>query len=467
MCLQEKLMEYELSLQSQTTRDKSKPPEPIYDLFFFSSKDDKELSRARRKLLLENRRSRFEVAANSVISAPHRTTDGAWRSVRHIDLRIREEEQRHAGEEASNIGVYTPNDLSVVERMLVHLHVKDRDLIYIAEKRLADSAAPDQQQAAYQRQEIQERPFVKIGTVLDALTWTFDLISSPRPRFLRSLAAFASDDNDIAALLAPQTAEAIRIERPHQLFTVADVFDRFPSVRLSFADFFQIAPPNSPRYYTISSSRRFISDIVSITLGLRKVDALPLPRCSSYLAMLKPGEFVRASFYQSSFVFPLHDHRPVMLISAGTGIAPFRAFLQDLQLESDSSLHQHRPAYFFYGCRAANVDFLYAHELKHALDSGVLDQLHVAFSDDSKEPKRYVQDALLDERELVARHLLVDEGYVYVCGSLTMGRAVKKAISAALLRHPEFSGGAILTKEDADRVVTQKLAGHFIITEFW
>ncbi|KAF1775039.1 Histidine phosphatase superfamily [Phytophthora cactorum] len=328
----EKLLEYELSLQSQNERRKPETPAPKYDLSFYSSKDDEELSDARLKLLTEANRAVFEVAASDVISAPHQTTDGAWRS--------------HA--------------------------------------------------------------------------------------------------------------------------TVADIFDRFPSVRLSFAEFFQIAPPTAPRYYTVSSSRQFAPDAVSITLGLRKTDTLPLPRCSSYLAMLKPGDAIRASFYQSSFVFPFHDHRPIMLISAGTGIAPFRAFLQDLEHENDTSPHQHRPAYLFYGCREASVDFLYGEELQRARDDGVLDQLHVEFSGESDKPKRvHVQDALLDQSKLVARHLLADEGYVYVCGSLAMGRAVKKAIAAAILKHPEFSGGAITTQEDAEHVVTQKLAGQLIITELW
>ncbi|KUF95362.1 Chaperone protein ClpB1 [Phytophthora nicotianae] len=459
---QEKLLEYELSLQSQNQRKKPEPPASKYDLSFYSSKDDEELSDTRRKLLIEADRAVFEVAANDVISAPHQTADGAWRSVRHIDLHIREDQQELVSEQASNIGVYVPNDPSVVERMLVHLHVEDPNVVFTAEL-LPDS--PDDGQ--HQHQGFEHRPFARAGTVHDALTWTFDLDSTPRQSFLRSLAAYASDENDVAALMSPQTAEAIQAERPHQHVTVADIFDRFPSIRLSFAEFFQNAPPTAPRYYTVSSSRQFVPDIVSITLGIRKTDAQPLPRCSSYLAMLKQGDAIRASFYQSSFVFPFHDRRPIMLISAGTGIAPFRAFLQDLEHENDTSPHHHRPAYLFYGCREASVDFLYGEELQRARDSGVLDKLHVEFSGENDQPKRYVQDALRDQSELVARHLLADEGYIYVCGSLDMGRAVKKAIAAALLKHPEYSNGVITTQEDAERVVTQKLAGQLIITELW
>ncbi|CAH0490318.1 unnamed protein product [Peronospora farinosa] len=433
---QEQLLEYELSLQSQNRRKKPKIPVPMYDLSFYSSKDDKEVSSAWQMLLTETNCGVFGVAANDVISAPHQTADGAWRSVRHIDLRVRDDQQEHISKQASNIGVYVPNDLPVVERMLVHLHVEDPSVVYAA-KPLADS----KQQSSLQHQPLQQHPFAHVGTVRDALTWSFDLISTPRPRFLRNLAAYASDDNDVAALMAPRTVDAIQAERPHQHVTIADIFDLFPSVRLSFADFF------------------------SDCAAQLSTDALPLPRCSSYLAMLKPGESIRASFYQSSFVFPFHDHRPIMLISAGTGIAPFRAFLQDLEHEHKTS--PHRSAYLFYGCREASMDFLYGEELERAWASGVLDQLHVAFSDDGDRPKQYVQDALIEQSELVARHLLRDEGYIYVCGSLDMGRAVRKAIAGAILRHPEFCGGAIATQEDAERIVRQKLAGHLIVTELW
>ncbi|OWZ21135.1 hypothetical protein PHMEG_0004349 [Phytophthora megakarya] len=382
---QEKLLEYELSLQSQNQM-KPQPPTPKYDLSFYSGKNDEKLSIARRKLLTEVDRAVFEVEVNDVISAPHQTKDGAWRSVRHIDLHIRDDQQEIVSDQASNIGVYVPNDLSEVQRMLAHLHVEDPNVVFTAEP--LDAAKENQQQASLQRTGYQQRPFAQVGTVHDALKWTFDLDSTPRPSFLRSLAAFASDENDVAALLAPQTTEAIQAERPHEHITVADILDRFPSVRLSFAEFFQIAPPNAPRYYTVSSSRQFDPDTVSITLGLRKTDTLPLPRCSSYLAMLKPGDSIRATFYQSSFVFPFHDHRPIMLISAGTGIAPFRAFLQDLEHEGESSPHLQRAAYMFYGCREASLDFLYAEDLERARDFGVLDQLHVVFSGDKGRPKQ-------------------------------------------------------------------------------
>lgn len=192
--------------------------------------------------------------------------------------------------------------------------------------------------------------------------------------------------------------------RPGRVVTVADIFDRFPSLRLNFASFFQIAPLNAPRYYTVSSSRRFYPDTVSITLGLKELETQPVPRCSSYLSSRRPGEdTIRASFFKSTFVFPQHDRRPIMLVSAGTGIAPFRAFLQELEHERQEEQQQqaldrlippispdttHRNAYLFYGCRSPEVDFLYGDEIHEAHEKRILDQLHVVFSNVEEQPKR-------------------------------------------------------------------------------
>lgn len=209
--------------------------------------------------------------------------------------------------------------------------------------------------------------------------------------------------------------------------TVADLFDRFPSLRLSFTAFYQFAPLNAPRYYTVSSSRRFSPKTVSLTLGLKKRETQPVPRCSSYLATLEPGrDAIRASFFHSSFVFPAQDRHPILLVSAGTGIAPFRAFMQDLEHEradeqlltmssavSTSGRHSavavedreedggaHRNAYLFYGCRSPEVDFLYSDEMQRAFEAQVLDQLHVVFSSAKNQPKR-VGGVLCIEIELM------------------------------------------------------------------
>ncbi|TYZ60050.1 hypothetical protein PybrP1_007241 [[Pythium] brassicae (nom. inval.)] len=432
---QEKLLEYELSrLDSADVRAQPKPrkPEPTHRVRFL---EPAELSDAERALLRENELAVFRIASNSLVSAPHRTKDDWWRSVRHIDLHVGARQKAYVGEDASNIAVFVPNDAAAVDRMLAHLRV-DPDVLFAAET-IASAA---DREAGAARPPLVPQPFAKTGSVREALTWSFDLVAPPRPGFLKSLAAFASDDRDIDALSMPNALDAFAATDSEHPPSVADVFDRFPSLRLSFAEFFDLAPRNAPRYYTVSSSRRFFPDRVSLTLGLKQRAAQPVPRCSSYLAALTPGQdAVRAAFFRSSFVFPRQDRRPILLVSAGTGIAPFRAFLQDLQHEREEEeledASSHRSASLFYGCRSPALDFLYGDEVQDALAAGVLDRLHVEFSSNEHQPKRYVQDALAEQSAMVVEHLVRERGHVFVCGSLAMGRAVKRTIAAALQEH--------------------------------
>lgn len=78
---------------------------------------------------------------------------------------------------------------------------------------------------------------------------------------------------------------------------------------------------------------------------------------------------------------------------------------------------------------------------------------------------QYVQDALADQSELVARHLMEENGYIYVCGGLEMGRAVKRAVAQALAKHPEISNAT--TEIAAKRLVARLFASHQIVTELW
>ncbi|GLE05259.1 hypothetical protein PINS_up014259 [Pythium insidiosum] len=315
---QEKLLEYELSQQGAAKVVKPNRPAPRYNITFLDQEPTPEQSAQMRA----NDRTLYTVARNELISQPYRTKDGAWRSVRHIDLHVDATQHDNVGDNASNIAVFVPNDSALVDRMLRHLQV-DPDIVFT----IAPIVTSDEPSKT-------PRPFEHISSVRDALTWSLDLVSTPRSSLLRQLAAYATDDEEVTTLMAPQAAETLKASRPDQPTTLADVFDLFPSVRIDLASFLQLAPLNSPRYYTVSSSRRRWRDSVSITLGLRRQDGQPLPRCSSYLSALEAGrDRVRATFFQSSFVFPHRDRRPIMMISAGTGIAPFRAFLQDLEHE--------------------------------------------------------------------------------------------------------------------------------------
>lgn len=127
------------------------------------------------------------------------------------------------------------------------------------------------------------------------------------------------------------------------------------------------------------------------------------------------------------------------MVAAGTGIAPFRGFLQQRARLAATGSHVGSMLLFF-GCRHPDQDFLYREELE-SLTSGPLKgklQVFTAFSRvDSG--RQYVQDRLREERELVNRTMVVEEAGFYVCGAVKMAKAVEQVVVAAIQKSNDWS----------------------------
>jgi sulfite reductase alpha subunit-like flavoprotein len=115
------------------------------------------------------------------------------------------------------------------------------------------------------------------------------------------------------------------------------------------------------------------------------------------------------------------------MIGAGTGMAPFRGFIQEFKAEGG----KRTKTMFFFGCRRSDEDFLYKEELNDAVEGKYLSELITAFSREQAH-KVYVQDRLRERSEEIGK-LLLDEGaYLYICGSHTMGKSVNEVLANAL-----------------------------------
>lgn len=200
-------MEYELSLQGRQL--KPTIPAPKYRVAYVAEDGP---SPAQQRMLEANNSAVFSVLANEMISEPHQVSDGAWRSVRHLDLHVNDEQQLLVSQHAANIGVYAPNDDAIVSRMAAFLGV-DLDRVFVADPLPSDEQKPAEDSGDIIQRDFPDRPFARIGTVREALTWSFDLITTPRSSFLRNLAAYATDTGEIERLMAPQAAEAIQAQR--------------------------------------------------------------------------------------------------------------------------------------------------------------------------------------------------------------------------------------------------------------
>lgn len=218
------------------------------------------------------------------------------------------------------------------------------------------------------------------------------------------------------------------------------------SCKLPLADFLHIAPRLQPRYYTISSSSNVHPQSIHITVALTE-NVLPDGRkfqgvCSSDLVSHVPSgrvSNVRVFVRPSTFRLPTSLATPVLMIGPGTGIAPMRAFLQDREFQfNDASKKSKKgvPAMenvLYFGCKNRDMDYIYRDELEGFKESGILTQLHIAFSREQNK-KVYVQHLIQrdEDAKQISRMLLDDEGYVFVCGATAMGNDVHEALLSVL-----------------------------------
>ena len=150
--------------------------------------------------------------------------------------------------------------------------------------------------------------------------------------------------------------------------------------------------------------------------------------CSNYLAGRRAGDVVHATIRETKAGFRLPDDasKPIIMVGPGTGLAPFRGFLQERAARKTKGATL-GPAMLFFGCRHPDQDYLYADELKGFAADGIV-ELHVAFSR-ADARKTYVQDLIAAQKDRVWS--LVENGaIIYVCGD---GGKMEPGVKAALV----------------------------------
>lgn len=183
----------------------------------------------------------------------------------------------------------------------------------------------------------------------------------------------------------------------------------------------------TPRLYSIASSQQEVGEEVHLTVGVVEFSQGDEQRqggASSFLAQrLEDGAAVKV-FVESNhnFKLPADDNTSVIMIGPGTGIAPFRAFVQER--DNREAIGKN---WLFFGDRTFTEDFLYQVEWQKYLKAGVVTQMDVAFSRDQTE-KVYVQQRILEQASQVWLWMQ-DGAYVYVCGDAThMAKDVHQAL---------------------------------------
>ncbi|EKB29805.1 assimilatory sulfite reductase (NADPH) flavoprotein subunit [Aeromonas dhakensis] len=229
---------------------------------------------------------------------------------------------------------------------------------------------------------------------------------------------------------------------------VVDVLKRFPT-ELTAEQLLGLLRPLTPRLYSIASSQSEVEEEVHLTVGVvrypQEDGTVRSGAASSYLADRLPEDAEVRVFveHNDNFRLPANPDTPVIMVGPGTGIAPFRAFLQEREAQGADGKN-----WLFFGTPHFTQDFLYQVEWQRYVKSGLLSKISLAFSRDQAN-KIYVQDRLR-EAGLELYQWLEAGAHFYVCGDANhMAKDVQEALLDVIAEHGQKS------REEAEEYLSE------------
>ncbi|MCX8047905.1 MAG: sulfite reductase [NADPH] flavoprotein alpha-component, partial [Anoxybacillus gonensis] len=230
-------------------------------------------------------------------------------------------------------------------------------------------------------------------------------------QLLQKLAEFSKNDEFHAFLSSEQEAKRKEYIKGRD---VLDVLREFGPWEMTPEQFVSSLRKLQPRFYSIASSLAAYPEEVHITVGAVRYEAHGRLRkgvCSTFCAeRLHIGDKLPVFIHHNpNFKLPKDANTPIIMIGPGTGVAPFRSFLQERE-----AIGAKGKSWLFFGDQHFVTDFLYQTEWQAWLKNGVLTKMDVAFSRDT-DKKVYVQHRMLEQSEQLFRWLQ-DGAVVYVCG---------------------------------------------------
>ncbi|ELY2519936.1 NADPH-dependent assimilatory sulfite reductase flavoprotein subunit [Cronobacter sakazakii] len=347
------------------------------------------------------------LSVNQKITGRHSQKD-----VRHIEIDLGDAGLRYQPGDA--LGVWYQNDPALVQELLELLWLKGDEPVTVGEKTLPLS---------------------------EALQWHFELTVNTAA-IVENYATLTRSE-----ALLPLVGDKAKLQDYAARTPIVDMV-RFAPAQLEADQLLGLLRPLTPRLYSIASSQAEVENEVHITVGVVRFDIEGRARAggaSSYLAdrLEEDGEVRVFIEHNDNFRLPATPETPVIMIGPGTGIAPFRAFMQ--QREADGATGKN---WLFFGNPHFTEDFLYQVEWQRYVKEGLLTRIDLAWSRD-QDHKIYVQDKIREQGAELWRW--IQKGaHLYVCGD---ANRMAKDVEQALLEVIAAYGG--MDAEAADEYLSE------------
>ena len=332
---------------------------------------------------------------------------GSDRETRHLELSLEGSGLTYAPGDA--VGVYPQNDPALVDELITFLKWDPTALVVTGKAG-------------------------ETSSLREALLHHYEVTVLTKP--LLEKAAAYSGSSKLADLLKPENKAELKAYLKER--DLLDLLRDFTPWTFTLEDIPVLLRKLPPRLYSIASSLNAHPDEVHLTIRKVEYEAHGRERkgvCSVYTSeRLKPGDKLPVFIqHNPNFKPPVQPETPVIMVGPGTGVAPFRAFLEERE-ESGAD----GKTWLFYGDRHFVTDFLYQTDWQRMLSDGVLTKLDVAFSRDTAE-KVYVQQRMLEHGEELYQWLQ-QGAHVYVCGDEKhMAHDVHSALLTIIAQYGEVT----------------------------
>ncbi|MCP3028416.1 assimilatory sulfite reductase (NADPH) flavoprotein subunit [Halobacillus sp. A5] len=308
---------------------------------------------------------------------------GSNKETRHLELDLEGSGIKY--QPGDSLGIFPENDPALVEQLIKLMDWNPEETVTINKQG-------------------------EIRALREALTTHFEITSLTKP--LLEKAASLTSNESLKELVRPDNGQELK--KYIEGRDLVDLLKDFGPWEASVHDFIAILRKIPVRLYSIASSSEANPDEVHLTISAVRYDAHGRPRsgvCSVQCSeRSEPGDKLPVFVQRNqNFKLPDNDETPVIMIGAGTGVAPYRAFLEERE-EAEAG----GKTWLFFGDQHFVTDFLYQTEWQRWLKEGVLSKMDVAFSRDTKE-KVYVQHRLREHSKELYEWLQAG-AHVYVCG---------------------------------------------------
>ena len=258
-------------------------------------------------------------------------------------------------------------------------------------------------------------------------------ITQTTPKFLKMITERANAAPLITELLDPERKEDL--DRYLWGMEVIDFLTEHPSIKISPQEFVDVLAKLQPRLYSIASSLKahpdqvhFTIDVVHYTSHGRKRGGV----CSTFLAERAENVPIPVFPNTSKFRLPEDGNTPIIMVGPGTGVAPFRAYLQERRAVGAKGKN-----WLFFGSQKAASNYFYRDEFEEMQKDGFLTRLDLAWSRD-QDKKVYVQDRMMENAADIWQWMESEGAHFFVCGD---ARRMAKDVDAALRKIVEEHGG--------------------------